>query len=143
MVNFLQRPALRGFRIAERRTQASGNGHTVARPVRVSEAQVRWPLRFRIAALLFVPARLIVFAAPMMLTRDGLLAPQSSPLTAIGCEADVDGGDALGAEASGVPIVMPRCWELPSHVLKYLHRHPLGRLVGSSAVRLRKFTHVL
>jgi hypothetical protein len=82
-MNFLQRPARRGFRITERRTQASGNGHPVASPVRVSEAQVRWPLRFPIAALLLFTAVSKVVNASGILAENGLLA-SSPPLLLVG-----------------------------------------------------------
>ena len=53
-MNFLQRPALRGFRITERRTQASGNGLSLASGTEVTATPFRWPLWFPIAALLLV-----------------------------------------------------------------------------------------
>ena len=77
MMNFPQRPALRGFRITERRTQASDNGHTVAGRTEVTDTAFHWPLRFPIAALLLFAAGAKVVNAPIVLAGDGLLASWS------------------------------------------------------------------
>ena len=87
MMNFLQRPALRGFRITERRTQASGNGHTVADRTEVTDTAFHWPLRFPIAALLLFAAAAKVVNAPIILAGDGLLASRPLLLAAIAFEA--------------------------------------------------------
>ena len=72
-MNFLERPALRGFRITERRAQASGNDQAVTSRTEVTETPFRWPLRFPIAALLLFAAAAKVVVVRARLAVDGTI----------------------------------------------------------------------